>query len=87
MPRLKTDSLTVWGAVNDDGKVLVSSISAYRSVALRWASKYRNHHVERLCDVPRLHQVEEVETAPEPIMMKGNNGHSARVPYRKRVRG
>lgn len=54
MPRMKTEKLTIWGAVGEDGKILVSSISAYRAVALRWAQRYRNHHIEQLCNVPRV---------------------------------
>lgn len=97
MPRLKSDTLTVWGAVGENGKVLVSSISAYRSVALRWASRYRNHHIEQLCAVPRVvddksdleieddnEQMEEHVTIPTPKV--NGNGSTRKPPVARKQR-
>ena len=76
MPRLKTETIGIYGAVGPDGRILISSISAYQSVAVRWSMKYRNHRVMRLAELarfvdhngeePKKTNEQEPDTQPDP---------------------
>lgn len=95
MPRIKSDKFVVWAAVNPEGKIVVSSVSAYHSVAQRWAAKYRQHEVKQLCVIDR-HMVEtkaerERDSAPIKIPAKvaasvknGVRKNNVQTPYQRR---
>lgn len=99
MPRIKSDKVVIFAAVSSDGSIVLSSISAFRSVANRWASKYRNAKVVRLAELSRDYEgtaevhVEETPatevTASEnhdeiKVPNNGNNGNNVRVPRKRR---
>lgn len=74
MPRVKSDKIAVWAAVGPDGNILISSVSAYQTVANRWAAKYRNHEVKRLCEIDREsgNVVHQPKVKIEPSVKNGN---------------
>lgn len=73
MPRIKSETVVIWAAVSPEGQIVISSISAYYSVAYRWSLKYRNHSVRKVTEIDRYVD----ESAPTRAEIRAENRATA----------